>query len=251
MFTTNWFIWIAISFAFIGVLLFLSLKFKFSTKTCAFIMAGISVLSELVKIFAHMLPSRDGDPSRGMVLKVTSLPLHLCSIIIFLIFYIAFSKNEEKKQKILNFYVPIALIAGFLALILPTSGTDFNRIQAYQSYFYHSAIIWFALHMLIGKKVDMGVRSYLTNIVVLAILTFSMVWVNGALQNFETNFFFVVRPPASGLPLLNLDHGWYAYFASLVFVGLLLLTLLHLPYIIVEAKNKKFFSEKSEKNIEK
>ena len=104
--------------------------------------------------------------------------------------------------------------------------------------------------MLITKKVDMGVRSYITNMIVLAILTFSMIWVNGAFQNFETNFFFVVRPPASGLPLLNLDHGWYAYFASLVFVGLLLLTALHLPYMIIEAKNKKSVAEKGENNTE-
>lgn len=239
MFGVNHLIWLGISFALIGVLLFCSLKFKFSIKICAIIMSGISILSEFVKIFAHMLLSDPEDPSRGMVLKVTSLPLHLCSIIIFLIFYIALSKNEERKQKVLNFYVPIALIGGILALLLATSGTEFTRPQPYQSFIYHAAIVWFALHALITKKVDMGLRTYITNIVILAAMTFAMIWINGALQNFETNFFFVVRPPAKGLPLLNLNHGWYVYFVNLIAVGLVLLTALHLPYMIIEAKKKK------------
>ena len=62
----------------------------------------------------------------------------------------------------------------------------------------------------------------------------------GALQAYDTNFLYVVRPPADGLPLLNLDNGWYAYFGALVLCGFVGITAVHLPFVIKEMiiKNK-------------
>jgi hypothetical protein len=48
----------------------------------------------------------------------------------------------------------------------------------------------------------------------------------------------LVRPPIKNLPILNLNHGWYVYFVSLVACGFLGVTLVHLPSLIVELKNK-------------
>ena len=63
-----------------------------------------------------------------------------------------------------------------------------------------------------------------------------MIWVNSALQVYDTNFFYVVRPPMDNLPILNLDNGWFAYFISLVLVAFVLFTLLHIPFIIAERR---------------
>ena len=241
MFTTNHFIWLAICIAFIGILLFVSLKFKFSMKTSIYIMAGISLASEIVKTFIHFTWLNDGDHSLGMVLKPTSLPFHLCSLLIFAMFYLALSKNEERKRKVINFYVPAALLGGIIALAMATCGVEFTAVQPYQSFLYHAGLIWFALYALITKQVDMGWKNYLKTCAILLCLVFSMIWVNSALKQYETNFFFIVYPPAPNLPLLNLNHGWFAYFASLLFVGGLCVTLLYLPYMIIEAvkKNKE------------
>lgn len=238
MFTTNHFIWLAICAVFIGVLLFCSVKFKFKMKTSIYIMAGISLASELVKTFAHFIWLDPGDHSMGMVLKAKSLPFHLCSLLIFLMFYLALTKNKERSQKVINFYVPAALLGGVIALIMATSGVSFTAPQPYQSFLYHAGLVWFALYALITKQVDMGWKNYVTTVVVLLCLAFSMIWVNSALQQYETNFFFIVKPPADNLPLLNLNHGWYAYFFSLLFVSGLCVTLLYLPYMIIEAVKK-------------
>lgn len=233
MFTTNHFIWLAICACFIGALMTISLVFKFSTKTSIYVMLGISIISEVVKTFIHMI-----DSNGGMVLDPKSLPLHLCSLLVFVIFYLAFSKNEERKQKVLNFYVPISLLAGFIALMMATSGVDFTKVISYQSFLYHAGLVWFGLWGLVTKKVNMGWKSYVRNIITLGVLVFSMLWVNSALKNYDTNFFFIVKPPLENLPILNLNHGWGVYFVIVIAIGFIAVTALHLPYMIIEAVRK-------------
>ena len=57
--------------------------------------------------------------------------------------------------------------------------------------------------------------------------------------SYNTNFFFVVRPPVKGLPLLNLNHGWFVYFITLLCLGFIGITLVHLPFLIKEHKTLK------------
>ena len=73
----------------------------------------------------------------------------------------------------------------------------------------------------------------------IAFLALCSIWVNSALQQYNTNFFFTVRPPMKNLPLLNLDNGWWMYIFTLVILGIVLLGLFHLPFIIKEIKLKK------------
>jgi hypothetical protein len=70
-------------------------------------------------------------------------------------------------------------------------------------------------------------------------MLYLMIWVNSALSVYDTNFWYVVRPPVEGLPLLNLDNGWYAYFLTIQCIGLIALTIVHLPAIIRERKVKR------------
>ncbi len=238
MFGTEHLIWIAICVVFITVLTFISVKFKFSFKTSAFIMAGISLVSELSKIFTHMEFANGKDISDGMVIEGTALPFHLCSILIFVFFYLPFAKNEKIKNFLIGFSVPISIIGGLLAILIATSGTDFAKPYAYQCFVYHAGIIWFALYLLFTKQVKLGFTQYIKNIITLASLAIIMIWVNGMLAPFETNFFFVVKPPKDGLPLLNLDNGWYAYFATVMLLGFVLLTLVHLPALIRDFKSR-------------
>lgn len=72
---------------------------------------------------------------------------------------------------------------------------------------------------------------------------FIMLWVNSILQVYYTNFFYIVRPPMDNLPILNLNNGWFVYFISLITVALILFSLLHLPFIILERKERKNYKE--------
>ncbi len=141
MFTTEHFIWIGLSIALIVVLTFVSIKFKFSFKTAALIMMGISICSELAKIFSHMEFVNGTNASEGMVIEVTALPLHLCSILIFAYLYLPFSKEGKVRDFITSFSVPVALIGGTLAILMATSGTNFLKPYAYQCFTYHSGMI--------------------------------------------------------------------------------------------------------------
>lgn len=234
MFTTNHFIWMGICAAIIGGLLFISLKFRFSYKTAARVMALIALVSELSKIFTHIEEPAAG----GGVLGPQNLPLHLCSILIFLIFYCAFSNHQERVAKVTSFCLPVGIWGGVLAILMATNGVDFTEPFAYQCFVYHAGLLWWALYLLCTKQVELGRKAYFRNITVLVCLLFVMLWTNSALSAYDTNFFYVVRPPAEDLPLLNLNHGWLAYFLTLVGMGFLGVTLTHLPAMLKEMRGK-------------
>ena len=232
MFTVNHFIWLGLCALFVTVGLMAAKKTKMSKKTASYIAAGISIASEFSKIMSDMTDSDEG----GMVLSPKSLPFHLCSMMIFVIFYLAFSKNEEKKDKVVSFFVPVALAGGIAALLIPTNGVDFLDIGAYQCFVYHAGIVWYALYYIVTGQVDLGRRAYLRNILILLCLAFGNIYINSALSAYGTNFMYVRKPPMDGLPVLNLDHGWYAYFATLCALGIVLMTLVHLPLMLKERK---------------
>ncbi len=223
----------------IAALTYLSLKFKFSFRTSAFIMAGIALVSEMSKIMSDMQFVNGTDASEGMVLKAGSLPFHLCSLLIFAFFYLPFAKNEKLKGYLSSLIVPVGLIGSVLAIVMATNGTDFADIGAYQCFIYHAGMTWFALYLVISKQADLGIRAWISNLATLSAAAIGMIWVNSALQEYDTNFLYVVRPPADGLPLLNLDNGWYVYFLTLVALGFIGITAIHLPFIIKEKKVKR------------
>ena len=239
MFTLEWYLWLLISAIIITTLTILSLKLKWNKQLVTYIMAGVCIVSELVKIFSHMQPVYDEE---GYVIMRYALPLHLCSIFIFVIFYLALSKNEERKNVLISFLVPIGIIGSLIALLLATSGVDFKAPYAYQAYIYHACLLWYSLYFVLTKQVDLGKKAYIRNLIILFSLAIVMIWINGALYDdgsYNVNFMFLVRPPADGLPFLNLKHGWYAYFAHLSFSGIVLETLFSLPYILKERKRKE------------
>ncbi len=239
MFTPEHFIWLGICTVLIAGLTYFSLKFKFSFRTSAFIMAGIALVSEISKIISHMEFVNGKDPSDGMVLGPEFLPFHLCSLLIFAFFYLPFAKEGKLKSFILSLAAPVGIIGASLAILMATSGTNFASINPYQCFIYHSGMIWFAIYLIATKQVNLGRKAYLTNIVTLFSMAVVMIWVNSALKAYDTNFWYVVRPPEDGLPLLNLDNGWFAYFTTLLALGFVGVTAVHIFFMIKEQKNNK------------
>ena len=239
MFTTEHFIWLGICAALITLLTFFSLRFKFSFRTASLIMAGVALVSETAKILSHMEYVNGKDAAEGMVMEAGALPLHLCSLLIFAFLYLPFAKNEKAKRFILSLTVPVGLIGSLLAILMATSGTDFTKSNAYQCFIYHAVMTWFAIYLVATRQVDLGLRAWLRNLVTLFAMAVGMIWINSALQAYDTNFWYVVRPPADHLPILNLDHGWFVYIASLLLCGLVGLTVVHLPFVIRERLGKR------------
>lgn len=231
MFTLRHFIWLGICIALIVLGSLFSVKQKLSAQRATWIVCGISAASELCKILTHIEESETGG-----VLGAEYLPFHLCSILIFLFFYLALAPEGKYTEQVKSFLVPVAILGGILAILIPTSGVNFRKPFAYQCFLYHSGILWYAIYLLATKQVSMGKKAYTRNLGILACLVIVMLWINSALAVYDTNFFYLVRPPMEDLPLLNLDNGWMVYFLTIVSLGSILLSLVHLPFLLEERK---------------
>lgn len=229
MFTPEHFIWIGLCAAFVTVMCIISIKKKFSRKKAGWIMSAICAFSEISKIMHDMIDAASG----GMHLDPLSLPFHLCSLMIFVVLYITFGCAERKKQALINFISVMGTLGSFFAILIPTNGTDFSTLPAYQCFVYHAGLMWFSLYLILSGHAQLGsVQSFAQNLGMLTVLAFIMLYVNGALSIYDTNFFYLTRPPMENLPYLNLAHGWYAYFFRLLVLGTALIFLFHLPFFL-------------------
>ncbi len=236
MFGTEYFIWLAICAVSITALTVASVKLRFSFRTASIIMAAIALVCEISKIVLAMEFANGKDAAGGMVIRVRSLPLHLCSLLIFAYLYFPFAKNEKLKKRLLSLAVPVGLVGATLAILMATSGTDFADPDTYKAFIYHAGMVWFSLYLILTRQAELGVRAWGINLATLFSLSVVMIWVNGVLCDFKTNFFYVVKPPMEGLPLLNLNNGWFAYIGALMLCCVLGFTLVHLPSMICEYK---------------
>ena len=89
------------------------------------------------------------------------------------------------------------------------------------------------------ERVDLSLRAYVSNLKILLGIVALGFLMNSVLEAYETNFLFLRKPPMEGLPILNLDHGWYVYFLTLAAIACLLVFLVHLPFVIRGAKEKR------------
>ena len=228
MFTTAHFIWIAICLAFILIMTRFCLKKQIPLKAAGQMMVVICAFSEISKIMSGMTESPDG----GMFLDPQSLPFHLCSLLLFSVIFITFGQDGPLKQSIIDFVAPLGTLGSICAILIPTNGTDFTTIEAYQCFIYHAGLLWFSLYLIFSGQAHLNLKALGRNLGILFFLTAIMIYINGALSAYGTNFMYVVRPPMEGLPYLNLNHGWYAYFLRLLALGVGLLSLFYLPFIL-------------------
>ena len=235
MFTTEHFIWIALCLAFVIFMTRFCLKKQISLKLASQIMVVICLFSEISKIMSGMMES----PNGGMFLDPQSLPFHLCSLILFGIIYITFGKDGLLKQTIIDFVAVLGTLGSIAAILIPTNGTDFTSIDSYQCFVYHAGLLWFSLYLIFSGNARMDMAALGRNLTILFFLTLLMIYVNGALSSYDTNFMYVVRPPMENLPYLNLEKGWYVYFLHLLALGLTLLCLFYAPFLLHRQKNAK------------
>ena len=244
MFNGLHFAWLGICVAITGGMLLWSLLQKWKYKTALYVAVGFCIVSELVKVFSRIREYDDlkWKGGSGGFIDVTALPLHLCSILIFVIIALALVKNEKVKSVLLSFFVPIGLMGGLAAILIPNDGVSFANIKVWQGFIYHAGIVWFALYLIITKQVDLRLRAYIRNVLMLFALVIVMIWVNGALQIYsregynDINYFFLVHPPIDGLPVLNLKHGYAAYLATIISLGFVLVTAVHIGPVIKQLK---------------
>ncbi len=236
MFSLNHFIWIGLTAVFIlGLFCFVRHK-KAEFSFVLSILWGICIISELTKMLSNMIPT---GYNGGCVLDPGDLPFHLCSIQLFLIFTLKFFvKKQETREKMLGFMVPTMLLGGIAAIMIPTVGVEFVKPHVYEYFLFHGAIIFFALYVLKKRLVTWSWKVLGRNLCYAGLAAYVVSLLNSILSTGfpEVNFMFLVRPPMEGLPVLNLDHGWFVYVISLVSLAVVLLAAFH--GVVIWAQNR-------------
>ena len=228
MFTTAHFIWLLAIAALITASLILFKRFKISH---AMVQKVVFALLIVLKLF-HLSLSMKALPDGSMVLNQTQLSFHLCSVMIYAVVLINVIKNEKVIKSIKSFMVPCMLIGALMALIIPTEGVDVGTPRVWQYMLIHGVLVFYGLYLALVERVDLSVKAYLNNLKLLLAVTLLAFLMNSVLEQYNTNFLFLRKPPMDGLPILNLDNGWYVYFISLALIACILLFLVHLAFIL-------------------
>ena len=251
----NHFIFLGICLVLVVTSLILMKKFKVKLNTALTIMVVIAILSELIKITEYIVPySNDAGEIIGVYFKKTGLPFHLCSIQVIFVIIAKIMKEGPTKQKLLAFIYPTGFLGALLALLMVTVKVEFDSILTWQFFIYHAALLTFGLYIPLSKEVTINTKSFLNTSLYLVVLFIISIYVNGLIsvpsqdviidgevvgvtEGIYTYFFYSTVPPLKDLPILNLENGWTMYIVSILVVGIVAVTLAHLPFFIKDYKN--------------
>ena len=245
MFTLNHFIFLLISFLIIAGYLFLNKKLNLTIKQNVTILLIVSIISEIVKICSNLVIIETIDPvtqevifgESGVYLDPSSLPFHLCAMQILLFIALQFFvKNEKTKDHILCFMFPTMSLGALIALFIPTEGVSFTTPQVYEYFIHHAFLVAFGINLIMSKHIVINFKVMFRNYGYIIGYMLLCLWLNSAFSYAHTNFMFLSRPPMEGLPILNLNNGWYIYFLSLFVIGVVLLFLLQFPFAMYNKK---------------
>ncbi len=234
MFSLAHFIWLGCIALAIATALVAVKKLKPSNETVQRVVCVVLVLTKLFHLSLSMKESEMG----GMVLEQNQLSFQLCSIMIYLTVLITVVKNEKFVKTIKSFMVPCMLIGAAMALLIPTAGVDPTAPRVWEYMLAHCTLVFYGAYLMAVERVDLSLRSYLTNLKLLALLVVVAFMMNSILEAYDTNFMFLREPPMEGLPILNLDHGWHIYFVTLALIACTLVLLVHLPFVISDFRKK-------------
>lgn len=235
MFTLGHLIWLGVFAILIALAIVLIRKFRVPQpvvqKTVLWILVPLKLL--------HLSLSMKASPDGGLILQQSQLSFHLCSIMIYSVILINLVKNEKFVRTLKSFMVPAMLIGAAMSLLIPTEGVDPSVPRVWQYMLIHAVLVFYGLYLMLIERVDLSLRAYVSNLKILLGIVALGFLMNSVLEAYETNFLFLRKPPMEGLPILNLDHGWYVYFLTLAAIACLLVFLVHLPFVIADAKKKK------------
>jgi len=211
--------------------IFLSRKLGYNKKLI-WICAFLGLLCEIEKILFFMQ-----EVPGGYRLPAEHIPINMCPLQIFFIFAVALSESPQKCKTLISYMYPTLVGGGFIGMLIPSVVVlgyhGLMDFSTYRYFFFHGLLIFLGLYLYLSKPIQYTIKNYGIAIAVAATLVLLAIWVNAFFGwDPSVNFWFIVRPPAENLPILNLNHGWGVYFLQLVWICLLLITLCYMPVII-------------------
>ena len=103
-------------------------------------------------------------------------------------------------------------------------------------YDYSCNMVFYGFYLMLVEKIDLGFKTYKRNLISFSGLGMLGLTMNSILESYNVNFLYLRKPPMDNLPILNLNNGYFVYIITLIIVAILLLTIVHLPFMI--KKNK-------------
>lgn len=251
MFSVQHIIWVIVSVVIIGLSLVYLHRRKPELRDVLSACCMVCVASEVIKVLSciEMVPSADGSIIYPY-LQMQHLPLHLCSIHLFTIFFCRFGKGSiaesRTKQFLLTFMYPTCTIGALFAIALPSIFDTTITVQqafihpiAYQLFLYHSMLIVLGFYIPMSGEVRFSWYTYRSTMASMAVLALVGIYVNSIMASptyvdgklisvdYVTNFFFLYRTPI-GIAL-NTKIAWLVYLLILMALAFSLIALFYIP----------------------
>ena len=162
----------------------------------------------------------------------TMLPLHLCSVLVWLGALMLVTKN----QYIYEFAYFLGIAGALQAVMTPDLGIyGFPHFRFFQTFISHGLIITSAIYMTVVEGFRPTWKSMLRVAVGMNIYMVVIYFVNVAIGS---NYLMINGRPATP-SLLDLLPDWPVYIIYMEALGLICCLLLYLPFIIKDARAKR------------
>ncbi len=173
----------------------------------------------------------------------TMLPLHLCSVLVWVGAFMLVTKN----QVIYEFAYFLGIAGAFQAIATPDLGIyGFPHFRFFQTFLSHGLIITSAIYMTVVEGFRPTWKSLLRVAVGINIYMVVIFLVNVAIGS---NYLMINGRPATP-SLLDLLPDWPVYILYMEAIGLICCLLLYLPFLIKDWRTKRIEARESTKRLE-
>jgi len=162
----------------------------------------------------------------------TMLPLHLCSVLVWIGAFMLVTKN----QTIYEFAYFMGIAGAFQAVMTPDLGIyGFPHFRFFQTFISHGLIITAAIYMTVVEGFRPTWKSLLRVAIGINVYMGIVFLVNTAIGS---NYLFVNgKPPTASL--LDMLPDWPVYLIYMEAIGIICCLLLYIPFIIKDARAKR------------
>lgn len=158
------------------------------------------------------------------------LPLHLCSLSMFVCLYYAFHPGSRRAGQILY---SVVLPGALSALLFPNWNVfPLLHFQTFHSFIYHGLLLFFGLFPVVSGKASPEPDAIVPSMVFLCLLALPV----GLFDHFLHANYMFLRGPSKGSPLefLTVIPGKYGYLTGLFLLALSVVTLMNFPFWFVD-----------------
>ncbi len=158
------------------------------------------------------------------------LPLHVCSVLVWLSAYMLFTKNKT----IYEFAYLLGIGAATQALLTPDAGIyGFPHYRFFQTFISHGFIVIAALYMTFVEEMR---PNWVSTIRVFLVTNVYMVAVYFINDTIGSNYLYVNAKPATA-SILDLLPDWPVYILYMEAIGIATIFILYLPFLIKDTVN--------------